>query len=472
MAEKAPATTSRIEELTRKLQKEPGSRIFLELAREYHVAGILEEAARVCRDGLVKHAGYHSARVLLGRLLIDLRRFAEARPELEKVVRQAPDNLLARRLLGEALHGAGETTAALDTLRTLLRLNPSDGEVESLIRQIEQPAASAPTEMPREAEVSPGAAEPDPAEAVTAALEPGAFAIPDALPEVGTVPAERPTPPGVGDVGIETLPGRGAGITAGASASTAVAMTETTAAAPASLAAPITSPDRKRSSSDPEPERDHALSAVASAPVAASAQTVAMRLDQVLPALSGKAAVAEQPSIVSRPPQPAPIEEAPSAAAIPTPTLAEIYLQQGMPERALSVYEKLLQANPNDAGTLGRFKALRARLHPGSDGGDHGPASHPDTEAAGGVIPTPTLAEIYLAQGQKERALEVLRQVLEGDPDNDEARARLSDLEGSAAPVSSLNERKIRALQSWMERIRRAHVQDRARRVGPPASGV
>src|SRR5437867_2654728 len=105
MADKAATLSPRISDLSKRLQREPSSRVFLELAREYHASGNLEEAVRVCRDGLQRHPSYHSARVLLGRSLIDLRRFAEARPEMEKVVQQAPDNLLARRLLGEAQAG-------------------------------------------------------------------------------------------------------------------------------------------------------------------------------------------------------------------------------------------------------------------------------------------------------------------------------------------------------------------------------
>lgn len=454
MAEKAAAITPRIAELTRKLQKEPGSRVFLELAREYHAAGSFEDAARVCREGLAKHAGYHSARVLLGRSLLDLRRFAEARPELEKVVQQAPDNLLARRLLVEALLGTDEITAALDTLRTLLRLNPSDTEVESLIREIENPPEGARPEPARD----DGQTVEDPAEAVTAALEPGAFALAETTLEAAKVPES----------------GQGSPM-------------------------PVAPGDRKPIGSHPEPEP---VAAVAAAPVATSAQTVAMRPDEVMAALNGPAGAAET-AIEAPPPRAASRRERPASSAartrpgaseavgteslasatvggtgavsdgaIPTPTLAEIYLRQGMPERALSVYEKLLESNPNDPGTVGRWKDLRAKLHSGSEGGADGRPRPQDPEGAGGVIPTPTLAEIYLAQGETERAVGVLRLVLEGDPDNDEVRARLRDLGTRTAPVSSLNDRKIHALQSWMERIRRAHDQDRAGRVGPPASGV
>jgi hypothetical protein len=45
------------------------------------------------------------------------------------------------------------------------------------------------------------------------------------------------------------------------------------------------------------------------------------------------------------------------------------------------------------------------------------------------AVPTVTLAEIYASQGHKKRAIETLRRVLEGEPDQVEARALLAKLE-------------------------------------------
>jgi hypothetical protein len=48
------------------------------------------------------------------------------------------------------------------------------------------------------------------------------------------------------------------------------------------------------------------------------------------------------------------------------------------------------------------------------------------------AIPTVTLAEIYAAQGHKQRAIETLKRVLEAEPDHAAARALLEKLEGAA----------------------------------------
>ena len=59
----------RIEDLRRRVQKDPASIAFAQLAEEYRRAGQYQEAVEVCRAGLAIHPGYLSARVTLGRAL-------------------------------------------------------------------------------------------------------------------------------------------------------------------------------------------------------------------------------------------------------------------------------------------------------------------------------------------------------------------------------------------------------------------
>lgn len=101
----------RIEELRRRVQMDPASIAFAALAEEYRRAGRLEEAVATCEAGLLRHPAYLSARVTLGRALIELGRYDEARAQLEQVLRVAPENLAAIRALAE-IHGrASDYTA-------------------------------------------------------------------------------------------------------------------------------------------------------------------------------------------------------------------------------------------------------------------------------------------------------------------------------------------------------------------------
>src|SRR5436309_9673302 len=100
------SVNERLEGLRRRLQKDPSSIAFAQLAEELRRAGSFTESLEVCRAGLAIHPTYLSARVTLGRALIDLKRIDEAQRELERVRQSAPENLAAIRALAD-IHRMG-----------------------------------------------------------------------------------------------------------------------------------------------------------------------------------------------------------------------------------------------------------------------------------------------------------------------------------------------------------------------------
>ncbi|HJR61245.1 MAG TPA: tetratricopeptide repeat protein [Vicinamibacterales bacterium] len=91
----------RIEDLRRRVLLDPASIAFAALAEEYRRAGRFDDAIATCVTGLKRHPSYLSARVTLGRALMDAGRIDDARAELEVVLRAAPENLAALRSLAE-----------------------------------------------------------------------------------------------------------------------------------------------------------------------------------------------------------------------------------------------------------------------------------------------------------------------------------------------------------------------------------
>ncbi len=134
---------SRIEELRRRVQSDPASIAFAQLAEEYRRAGQTEEAVRVCREGLTRHPGYLSARVTLGRALLDLAQLDAARQELEFVVTEAPENLAAVRGLAEIFHRDGQTAEALHYYQRALALARHDPEIEEIVQQLSRQLGAA-----------------------------------------------------------------------------------------------------------------------------------------------------------------------------------------------------------------------------------------------------------------------------------------------------------------------------------------
>ena len=79
----------RIEDLRRRVQRDPASIAFAQLAEEYRRAGQPQESIEACRAGLSLHPGYLSARVTLGRALLEVGELDEAQHELELVLKSA-----------------------------------------------------------------------------------------------------------------------------------------------------------------------------------------------------------------------------------------------------------------------------------------------------------------------------------------------------------------------------------------------
>ena len=111
------ADNPRLDELRRRVDKDPAAIAFAQLAEEYRRSGDAEEAVRVCRAGLVHHPNYVSARVTLGRALMELQQLDEAQAEFEQVLLVAPDNLVAVRSMAELYQLKGETPPDMSLAR-------------------------------------------------------------------------------------------------------------------------------------------------------------------------------------------------------------------------------------------------------------------------------------------------------------------------------------------------------------------
>jgi hypothetical protein len=130
------AESSRIEDLRRRIQKDPASIAFAQLAEELRRAGNFEESVEICRAGLAIHPGYLSARVTLGRALVELNHLDDAQAELEHVLASAPENLAALRGLAEINHRNGDLAAALEHYRAALALAKNDPDLQETVSDL------------------------------------------------------------------------------------------------------------------------------------------------------------------------------------------------------------------------------------------------------------------------------------------------------------------------------------------------
>jgi tetratricopeptide (TPR) repeat protein len=147
----------RVLELRRRVQADPASIAFAQLAEEYRRAEAYDEAVGIARAGLQYHPDYLSARVTLGRALLELERLDEAETELTQVLKSAPDNLAANRALAEVFQKRGQLPQALSQYRKALDLAKFDPEIAQEVTRIERvveppPPAPIATESARKVE--------------------------------------------------------------------------------------------------------------------------------------------------------------------------------------------------------------------------------------------------------------------------------------------------------------------------------
>ena len=121
----------RIEELRRRVQADPASIAFAALAEEYRRQGRFEEAIEACLAGLQRHPAYLSARVTLGRALLETGDLAAAREQFETVLHSAPENIAATRGLAQIHERLGES-------------GEMDPHLAQLMREHAEAAAAAP----------------------------------------------------------------------------------------------------------------------------------------------------------------------------------------------------------------------------------------------------------------------------------------------------------------------------------------
>lgn len=176
----------RIEELRRRVLADPASIAFAALAEEFRRSGKYEEAIETCRTGLQRHPSYLSARVTLGRALMETAQYDLARKELELVLKSAPENLAAIRGLAEIHERLGDH---------------ADHEAFANAMPASEPLPTAAPPEPQAAE--PAVEKPSPAEPVRAAapVEPE----PPKLVAVAAAPPAAPPAAAAPKIAIEPV---------------------------------------------------------------------------------------------------------------------------------------------------------------------------------------------------------------------------------------------------------------------------
>lgn len=111
-----------------RLAKDPASLAFAPLADAYRKAGRLEEAIKLCREGLGRFPHYTTARLILAKAYMDEGSPDIALAELGTILEANSRDLQAHRLAAEIHRKGGRWDRVVAHLERVVALDPADRE--------------------------------------------------------------------------------------------------------------------------------------------------------------------------------------------------------------------------------------------------------------------------------------------------------------------------------------------------------
>ena len=355
MAEQTPE--ARIRDLERRLDLDPGSRLFVSLAEEYRKIGRLKDSLSALQKGLLAHPGYVAAQVALGRVYLEASQTTDAVATFTKVLVSDPGNLVAAKSLADIYMARGDKLEAVKKYK-LYRALSGDRKVDPMIAELETQVAPKPV-VPRPVAVAPVAPPPPPKfqETDKSRRRP----LPKPLPTVAEeAPFEIPA--------LQFELGEDSGHEH-ASADEPFLVPTRDAMIAARAVPPRTTPPPTPLEPEPTPASSPEDAAGPPAPVA-----------DVLPfpiVAPAAAPVPEPPAapLLEAVPSPAPVEPERESESEPEPqletaapptgrALADLYYAQGHYAEALQIYDDLVSRHPFDSDLKRMRRDAEARLLP------------------------------------------------------------------------------------------------------------
>ena len=452
------AYTSEIEKLERRVQENPQGRFFASLADAYRKDGQVARALEVLQTGLMIHPDYVSARVVLGRCLLDQGDDAGAEAAFTRVTELDGESVIALKALADITERRGDFASAAKWARQLLSVDPGSDDARDQLARVEQqagaPVPAAPAaEVPLELQ--------DLAQAAGVTAEPVEIAPPapiDLAPPVPMAPEPAPEPE---PVVVEPPPARRDSIRFEPSLDTAARTLEITLPGPAPEPEPVPELPTLRLSGmettavEPEPP------AAAPPPEGLAIEGFETAMPATVPAAPPSGAVEG-------------LESTHFDAGEAVERAAEIELQSApanefqQPDDAsdltagasVSEFQEPSAADTLSAGSSGRISGVtpmyEAALEPEEPAAPGAPEPEP--------VVTEAMAVLYESQGHTAEALAVYRQLLQRSPGDGRLAGKVQELEGASAPTGATAwlaaETGGVAVGPWLQSILAARLPD------------
>lgn len=129
-----------LESLQVLLQQNPNSLTFGRVADSLLKLGRVDEAIQLCEDGLRRHPSYVTGHMVLGKCYLKKKLFDQAEKEFKRVLLFDPRYLAAHKYYGDLMREIGWDNTCEMSYRKILQIDPLDKGVRAVIEELAQKA--------------------------------------------------------------------------------------------------------------------------------------------------------------------------------------------------------------------------------------------------------------------------------------------------------------------------------------------
>ena len=163
----APFETGSLESLQVLLQQNPDSLTFAHVADVLLSKGRLDEATQICEEGIRRHPYYVTGHMVLGKCYLQKKQFDQAEKEFKRVLLFDSKYLAAQKHFGDLMRQMGWENTCEMSYRKILQIDPLEKTAQAVLDELARSAP--PPEYLKEADSAPA---PPPYESMDAGRSP------------------------------------------------------------------------------------------------------------------------------------------------------------------------------------------------------------------------------------------------------------------------------------------------------------
>jgi len=135
-----------IDYFSKRLEEDPGSKVFMPLALAYLKLGKYDEVIEICSKGLDANPDYVAPKTVLAQAYLGKGMINEAKGLLIEVAAINKDNYKANKLLGDIYRAEDNIDKAINHYRTALMISPEDVQLREMVNELAETTEAKPAE--------------------------------------------------------------------------------------------------------------------------------------------------------------------------------------------------------------------------------------------------------------------------------------------------------------------------------------